>query len=546
MKTTRIAYFKDFQIYQDAALNFYHALKECKKQGINKLIVEKAVYELDPEGCAQKNLNISNHGFNGPKRIGVLIDGMEDFEIDFSGATIMCGGIMTAIAITGSKNITVKNGKIKLKHPQLLQASVVAHGEGYMDIKPLEDGHVVKLFGNKLYSECAEDTLGALHSNIEFNGKTGEIEVGTGDNTLGADSRELTFTYTEDGLLRVNGIKRYPPIGNVVVFYCGRRVGCGIFCEESENIRIEQMTLASCHGMGILGQLCKNVTMDGLCIRPEDGHYYSVSADATHFVNCEGLICMENSTFVGQYDDALNAHGIYSRITDKGADWLLAKEMHFQATGIRIFRPGNKFAVLHPKTLIAYEELTLKEVEYISDTYAKLTFEEDITKVRVGDNLENLTTSPDIIFRNNTVRDNRARGMLLATRGKVLVENNYFHTAGCTVLFESDGEYWFESGSTADVTIRNNVFDRCKYAAWCDAVIQFIPRSEEEEDKYFHEKICIEDNEFILGTNCVAKFDNIENVVFRNNKFKTEAGNEPEITVHHVRMADIQEDVKRK
>ena len=94
--------------------------------------------------------------------------------------------------------------------------------------------------------------------------------------------------------------------------------------------------------------------------------------------------------------------------------------------------------------------------------------------------------------------------------------------------------------------IRNNVFDQCKYGAWGDAVIHFISRREEEEGKYFHGSICIEDNEFILGTNCVAIFDNIETLVFQNNKFKAETGKEPEITIHHVGSAGVQEDVWRK
>lgn len=88
-----------------------------------------------------------------------------------------------------------------------------------------------------------------------------------------------------------------------------------------------------------------------------------------------------------------------------------------------------------------------RQNEYKSD--AKLYVKDDLSIVNVGDNLENLTTSPDVIFRSNT-------------------------------------------------------FDRCKYGDWGDAVIRFYPRREEEE------------------------------------------GNEPEMTIHHVRCEDIQEDKKRK
>lgn len=546
MANGKTAYFKEFQIYHDTALNFYHALKECKKQEISRLVVEPGVYKITPEGCAQKVLNISNHGFNGPKRIGVLIDGMEDFEIDFSGATLLCDGIIQPLAITGSKNITVKNLRVKFTVLPMLQATVVVRGDGWVDAKPLEDGARVKLWGNKLLGECAENTWADMDLNIEFNGETGEIEAGTGDNTLGVRAGDVNFEYTGEGLLHVSGIKRCPPIGNVLVFYCSRRLSSNIFCEGSADLTFANIDMCDSYGMGILAELCKNITVDRFNTVREDGHFYTVCADATHFVNCEGLIKLENSTFVGQFDDALNAHGMYTRIAEKGDGWLLVKEMHFMATGIKIFRPGDRFAVLHPRTLIPYGEIILDDVEYINDTYAKLYVKDDLSNIKVGDDLENLTTSPDVIFRNNTVRDNRARGMLLATRGKVLVENNYFHTGGCAFFFESDGEYWFEAGATADVTIRSNTFDRCKYGDWGDAVIQFYPRREEEEGKYFHGKISITDNEFILGTNYVAQFDNIDTLTVKGNSFKAEEGNEPEMTIHHVRCEDVQEDIKRR
>ena len=53
------------------------------------------------------------------------------------------------------------------------------------------------------------------------------------------------------------------------------------------------------------------------------------------------------------------------------------------------------------------------------------------------------------------------RGILISTPGKVIVEDNYFATAGTPILIEGDTSHWFESGGTEDVLIRNNVFDNC-------------------------------------------------------------------------------------
>lgn len=40
--------------------------------------------------------------------------------------------------------------------------------------------------------------------------------------------------------------------------------------------------------------------------------------------------------------------------------------------------------------------------------------------------MENLTWYPDVVMRENTVRQNRACSALITTKGKVWIEGNYF------------------------------------------------------------------------------------------------------------------------
>ena len=86
--------YKELAVHGSPALNFHYILEHCRKEGINRLVVEPGVYELDPKLCSQRQLNISNHGHNGPKRIAVVIEDMENFEIDFCGSTLVSMGIM--------------------------------------------------------------------------------------------------------------------------------------------------------------------------------------------------------------------------------------------------------------------------------------------------------------------------------------------------------------------------------------------------------------------------------------------------------------------
>ena len=72
---------------------------------------------------------------------------------------------------------------------------------------------------------------------------------------------------------------------------------------------------------------------------------------------------------------------------------------------------------------------------------------------------ENITWTPEVIFSNNTIRNNRARGSLFSTPKRVVCEGNLFdHTHGTAILLCGDSNGWYETGACRDVTIRNNRF----------------------------------------------------------------------------------------
>lgn len=56
-----------------------------------------------------------------------------------------------------------------------------------------------------------------------------------------------------------------------------------------------------------------------------------------------------------------------------------------------------------------------------------LTFKTAVPKgLEVADALENLTWSPDLLITNSLFKSCRARGILVSTPGKVVIENNTF------------------------------------------------------------------------------------------------------------------------
>lgn len=86
-----------------------------------------------------------------------------------------------------------------------------------------------------------------------------------------------------------------------------------------------------------------------------------------------------------------------------------------------------------------------------------LHFREPIAgRIAAGNILENATLCPRLTVRNcRMLKQNCGRSILVTTPAKILIENNYFRSAGAAILIEGDTDLWFESGAVCDVTIRN-------------------------------------------------------------------------------------------
>ena len=535
-------YFRDHQKSGDTGYDLYRLLTDLRSQSGVRIVFDKGEYTVTPDRCFERSLNISNHGWNGPKRIAALIEDMTDIELDFSGSTLITPGVITPFAIIRSKGVTIKNVTMENPYTHFLQVKVVGHGDGYVDLLKMHGKEQFRIRRGELMADHYE-CLFPTGTHIEYKGDTGEIEWDTADNTMGIGVYDMRAEDMGNDILRLHGVKRYPPIGNILIISAARRLGCGFFCEESSDILCENVNIHSCHGMGLLAQVCENITLRCFNTIRHGDQYYTANADSTHFVNCTGLVTVENSTFEGQLDDALNIHGMYTRIVDKTENEIFVNEVHSQAKGIRIYRAGDRVQVLKPDTLIPYTEKSIKEVEYVNADLIRLVLCEGADDIVVGDDVESLTRAADLIFRGNIVRNNRARGMLIATRGKTVIENNYFHSSGSAILFEANGDYWFESGGVQDVTIRNNKFDGCKHGRWGRAIVDCVPRKATEEGKYFNREIKVLDNEFYMVTNDVAILDNIEHAVFRGNTVTAAEGITPRVVVRHVGNAEVETDL---
>lgn len=350
---------------------------------------------------------------------------------------------------------------------------------------------------------------------IAFENATKHIIYNSGDLWIPLDS----IVTLPDGSLRaprwVN--PRITP-GSAVALRDYGRPAPGIFLDGCTGTRIENVKVHYAEGMGLLAQLCRDITLDGfgVCLRgSDDPRVFTTQADATHFSGCEGVIDSRHGLYEGMMDDAINVHGTYLKITSHDGRTITGRYMHGQSYGFKWGEPGDSVQIVLSRPMERYGDVNVIEtIEAIDAPVGKGVKEFRITlrnPVTLPDSavagIENLRWTPRVIFAENVVRNNRARGSLFSTPRRVECTDNLFdHTSGSAILLCGDCNGWYETGACRDVLISRNRFVNnltCLFQ-FTEAVISIYPEIPElgSQKECFHggtghPGVTIADNEFV-------------------------------------------------
>jgi hypothetical protein len=291
-----------------------------------------------------------------------------------------------------------------------------------------------------------------------------------------------------------------------------------VFMQKSKNILWENVTMNFMHGMGFVSQFCENITYNKLFIKPKEGSGRTCAAwaDILHFSGCRGEIKVLNSYLSAANDDAINVHGTYLRIIDSiSKRKVKVRFMHPQTYGFNAFFVGDSIEFTRAKSLLPFSKNVISKVTKLNEKEIELVFKENIPNdIEVNDVIENISWSADVTIQHNKIAYIPTRGILITTRGKVIVENNEFlKTQMSGILIAADANSWFESGATKDVTISNNTFIDCGMP-----VINIHPENlEVVPNKPVHENIQIINNQFNLDKQIVLSAKSTGNIKFTNN-----------------------------
>ena len=496
------------------------------REALNYLVGGKVLnfapgrYDFWPDRATEKNCFISNND-PGLKRIAFLLEHRSGVTIDGHGAQFVFHGFICPFFLSGTGNITIRNLSIDYARPFDSEAKILAVTPDGADLEfsaefPYEVRNGILTFVDHETRPNVYPPGGLL----EFDAVRRETAFQVHDQGRGP---AYIATEIEPGRVHLKwpGLKGSP--GNILVFAAGQRSEPAIVISDSRNTILDHVTIYHAGGMGVIAQRSRDIALRHVEVKPPPSglRMVSTTADATHFSECLGTITMTDCVFEDQMDDATNIHGIYVQIASLiSPTEMEVRLVHPQQFGFDFIVPGEKLELVHGPSLMTFGEATVRSVQRLNSEYTRVTVTAPLPPLQPGsDVVGRVENNPDVVIDHCFIGKNRARGILLGSRGKIVVQNNTFHTPGAAILFEGDGRFWFEQAGVRDCTIRNNRFDDCNYGTWGTACIQVgsgIEQSARAESRYNCD-ITIENNTFKVFDPRILNLFSVDGLVFRDN-----------------------------
>ena len=517
----------DFGAQKDSHANTLLAVKQalayCKKNPGTTLEFPKGRYDFWPMTINGKT-----------DEIVFSLKQMNALTINGNGSEFIMHGWMGIANADSCSSVVFQNFSVDWDRPWISQGKIVKVTDQYMDVE-IDRKSYPFLVENQRIVFLGEGvklpTLKGVYNNL-YDKDTKEIVYNTWDSPIG-DFFENPTEELADGRVRFHvSLSRHPEPGTYVTFYHAHYGISGFVFDSCKDVLLKDLKIYHTAGNGVLGIHTENLTMDNASMTVNDakGRVFSTVADASHFSSCKGLIKIENCAHTGQGDDFINVHGrsvlISKLINDTTLEIKTKREK--MLVGDEVWFIDRTTAQRgEVRTVASYTKVNPADKE---DEHYRVCFTQPLPKgLKEGDFIENKTWTPSLVLRNcRILKRHRARGILFTTPEKVLIENNYFRTAGTAILIEGDMDFWLESGANQDVQIVNNVFEDCltsgnahgKRNEWGEAVITISPSHRPMDCKTipYHKNIVIANNTFKVFDAPLVRARSVEKLHFTGNR----------------------------
>ena len=520
--------------HNNNTLQVVKALEDIRTAGGGELHFQKGEYHFYKEGSLRKFFAVSNNSACDKHIVFAVLD-MENIIIDGQGSHFVFHDVVFPFMISNSKNVVIRNMTLDTGKAPLVEFRI--HGKTdqgfYMDIDKkenpfyVEDGSLV--FERESGLVTGKEGFLSLH----LVGKHRVQYFATGDckanmTNLPAPLMKCIAEETEKGIYASYtkdspALCRFEEGSYVTAIVDGGRNVDVICLDRSENIEIRDVTVARGIGMGIVGQLSKNITIDRFStdIGFHPGSHQTLTADSLHFINCDGKLEIKNCKISDTMDDVANIHGMYTVVTGLEKDKLHAKIMHREQVFFNPYRKGDRLEIIDDVAFEVVSEFVVDKACFKEDSGTDIVIEGKFTcgtdRIKNNFRIENPDRMPDVHMHHNEFKN--FPHIRMSGAGEMVVEENIFADCEAALLCLDLAPFWYESGRVKHLVYRNNILDNCNGKGKEEFIRIGIDGIEDEDAPKIHDKIEITGNKFINIKKYAVRAAGVKNLVFKDNVF---------------------------
>ena len=512
------------------------ALAELSPSDGAKLAFEQGIYHFDTDGARERFCAVSNNNC-GVKQIVFLLERMRNLTVDGGGSVFVFHGKAFPFAAVACKGLTLENIVFDRALPPVaeLRFRDLTDDGFFMEIDRaktpyrVENGDIV--FPREGWELRSDERMMPLHR-IEPFGVQYLFTAHCRDQRKNLPAPICDVSAEEaDGGIRFrylsgtpSGLRMREGEHGLTIVEGGRDLDVIWLC-DSEDTTVRNITVRRGCGMGVIAQTCENIEIDRF--RTDSAYHgaaFSLTADALHFVNCNGLIEIHDCLIENTMDDAVNVHGIYTELesAEKGA--LRVRLKHHEQKGVNVYRAGDRLHLIDPASMEIVSEFRVSETAFDGDGLTAIRIAGEFlfgeAAARAGCFVENPGRMPDVhVWKNRFFHFPNLR---ISGGGKLLIEDNGME-CGCSALTVTDlAQYWFESGRVRDLVFRRNRMKDCNALGGSAFIRVSVSGFRDAETPKIHGRVEISDNTFHGVTNAAIRMAGVRNPILRGNRADAE------------------------
>ena len=224
---------------------------------------------------------------------------------------------------------------------------------------------------------------------------------------------------------------------------------------DSQDLTMDSINVYTSWCMNFAVTRVRRLTINNYHVLPRNGRWMSTTADCLNILDAREYVHISDSTCSSMGDDGLNIDAMYFIVTEV---------INSTAVIIQTFAWTDTLSVgvgtvlefsTHQQPFTPYTKGTIASIKDHDSKSRLFTFVNQLA-VNINDYVI-VSDVPEVIVKNLTIANNRARGMILQTRN-VLVERSVLNqTSGPAILLQPS-LYWYAGPGAVNVTLRENLF----------------------------------------------------------------------------------------